>query len=369
MPPKKDYYKILGIDRGASEEEIKKAYRRLAHQHHPDKSGGDEKKFKEINEAYQVLSDKTKKAYYDRFGASEHMPGMGGFPWEGVAPGGERPPFSGEWFGSFSDFGDLGEIFDTFFEGLGVRPRRRTYRRGSDIELPLEITLEEAFRGTSKTLKIKTLLRCEACKGAGSDQKAGFSTCTVCGGRGEIKEQQQTFFGKLEQVKTCSRCFGTGQIPNKACSVCKGSGRLSGERQVTVEILAGVQNDQIIKIKSAGEAGEKGTTEGDLYIRIRITPHHTFERRGDDLVVKIELNIYDLLLGRKIEVPTLSGGKIHVEVPAKFNLKDDLRIPGEGMPHFGSFGRGELLVNFIIKAPNKINAKAKKILEDLEKEE
>ena len=368
MPPKKDYYKILGIDRNASEVEIKKAYRRLAHQHHPDKSGGDEKKFKEINEAYQVLSDKAKKAYYDRFGTSEHIPGMGGFPWEGASPGGQGPAFGGEWFGNFSDLGDLGEIFDTFFEGFGVRPRRRTYHRGSDIELPLEITLEEAFRGISKTLKIKTLLRCETCKGAGSDQKAGFSTCTVCGGRGEIKEQRQTFFGNFQQVKSCSRCFGTGQIPNKACSVCKGSGRLSGERQVKVEILPGVQNDQIIKIKSAGEAGEKGTTEGDLYIRIRIAMHHTFERRGDDLVVKIELDIYDLLLGRKIEVPTLSGGKIHVEIPAKFNLKDDLRIPGEGMPRFGSFGRGDLLVSFIIKTPNKISTKIKKILEDLEKE-
>lgn len=370
----KDYYKILGVSRDASEEEIKKAYRRLAHQYHPDKSGGDEAKFKEINEAYQVLSDREKRARYDRFGTAEPFGGFSaqGRPasgWPGVDFGGfYAQDGEGGWEGFTGDIGDLGDIFETFFEGLGVRPRRPTYRRGSDLETVQEITLEEAFRGTVKELRVRTLVPCSVCKGQGGDATQGFKTCSVCKGQGEIREEKRTFFGSFSQIKTCSRCRGTGQIPNKVCSVCEGRGSVPGERKVQVEILPGVQDNQIIKIKGAGEAGERGTAAGDLYVRILIKPHHTFRREGDDLIVLKEMNVLDLLLGKKIEIPTISGGKIHVEVPAGFNLKDNLRIPGEGMPRFGSFGRGDLLVNFIVKAPKKPSGKLKKLLEELEEE-
>lgn len=369
----KDYYKILGISKNASEDEIKKAYRKLAHQHHPDKSGGDAKKFKEINEAYQVLSDKNKRLNYDRFGAAEPMGGFGGQGaggWGGFSgtPGWEGFGFSPEGHG-FGDVGDLGEIFESFFEGLGVRPRRRTYERGSDLEVLEEITLEETFRGTTKHLKIDTFVRCESCRGQGADLKAGSAACSVCGGQGEIREQRKTFFGSFSQVKTCEKCRGTGQIPNKVCQVCKGSGRISGKREISVEILPGIENGQLIKIQGGGEAGERGTAAGDLYVRVKIKPHHIFERQGDDLIVKRELKVVDLMLGHKLEVPTISGGKISVEIPAHFNLKDNLRIPAEGMPRFGGHGRGDLLVNFLIRAPKKLSPKAKKILEELEREE
>lgn len=371
----RDYYKILGINKNASPEEIKKAYRRLAHQHHPDKAGGDEKKFKEINEAYQVLSDEKKRVQYDRFGTAEPM---GGFSW----PGGT----GGSWGGSygmpnwdmsgfstdgqnFGDFGDLSDIFESFFEGLGVKPRRRTYERGSDLEVVEEIELQEAFRGVVKNIKIKTYARCEACQGQGADQKAGSATCSVCGGQGEIKEQRRTFFGNFSQLKVCDRCRGSGQIPNKICGVCRGSGRVAAEKEIKVDILPGVEDGQLIKIKGGGEAGEKGTAGGDLYVRVKVKPHPLFERRGNDLVVKKELKILDLLLGKKIEIPTISGGKINVEIPAHFNLKENLRISGEGMPRFGSYGRGDLLVSFTVRAPKKLSAKAKKILEELEGEE
>lgn len=364
----KDYYKILGITRNASDIEIKKAYRNLAHKYHPDKRGGDERKFKEINEAYQILSDKTKKANYDRFGSSEPF-GTHGFNWGGFSEGGG--PTSG-WEGidpgSFSDLGDLGEIFESFFEGLGVRPKRRTYHRGSDIETTLEITLEEAFRGTIKNLKVSTFIPCSKCKGQGADHAEGFTTCSSCAGRGEVKEQSRTFFGSFYQVKPCRVCSGTGQIPNKVCGDCGGSGRKSAERSVSVEILPGVQHGQIIKIKNAGEAGERGATGGDLYIQIKINPHPVFDRQGDDLIVKKEINVIDLMLDRKVEIPTLPGGKIKLEIPAHFNLKEDLRIRGEGMPRFGNLGRGDILVNFVIRAPKKLSPKAKKLLEDLEKE-
>ncbi|RJQ28441.1 molecular chaperone DnaJ [Candidatus Parcubacteria bacterium] len=359
----KDYYKILGVSREATDEEIKKAYRKLAHEHHPDKTHGNEKKFKELNEAYQVLSDKKKRAQYDRFGTADAMggfPGGGGtFTWEGF------PGFEAQGFG---DVGDIGDIFDSFFEGLGVKPKRRTYRRGSDLEVEEIISLEEAFRGATKNVHVNTYVRCDTCKGQGADPGVGFSTCSVCDGQGEIKEQRRTFFGSFAQVKTCEKCHGTGQIPKKSCARCSGSGRIQGVRSVRVEILPGVEDSQIIKIKEMGEAGERGAEEGDLYVRVRILPHTTFERRGDNLVVKKELNVIDLLLGKKIEVPTMGGGKLHVEIPAHFNLKEDLRIPGEGMPRFGGYGRGDLLVNFIVKAPKKLDAKTRKFLEEVEKE-
>ncbi|MDP2598561.1 MAG: DnaJ C-terminal domain-containing protein, partial [Candidatus Liptonbacteria bacterium] len=207
--------------------------------------------------------------------------------------------------------------------------------------------------------------RCETCKGQGADHKAGFSTCSVCGGQGEIKEHRKTFFGSFSQVRACEKCSGTGQIPNKVCPVCKGAGRVKAERDIKVEILPGIEDEQLIKVTEAGEAGERGTAAGDLYIRVKVRPHAVFERRGPDLIAKKELKVIDLLLGKKIEVPTISGGKISVEIPAQFNLKENLRIPNEGMPRFGSHGRGDLLVNFVIKAPKKLNDKARKLLEEL----
>ncbi len=361
----KDYYKILGIARAASEDEIKKAYRKLAHQFHPDKPGGNEAKFKEISEAYQTLSDKAKRTNYDRFGTAEPNMGFGG-----AGAGG----FSGtpNWDFGFSvdgqDFGNIGDMFDSFFEGIGVKPRRRTYERGADLETVEEISLEEAFRGAVKNIELEMLVRCDACAGHGGDPSAGFKSCDTCGGQGEIREQKKTFFGSFSQVKTCVACRGVGQIPNKVCASCRGSGRVSGARRIQVRILPGIEDSQLIQVADAGEAGERGTAPGDLYIRVRIKPHPVFERRGSDLVVKKELHIPDLLLGKKIQIPTISGGAINVEIPAQFNLKENLRVSGEGMPKFGAHGRGNILVNFVVKAPKKLSGKAKKILEELEKE-
>ena len=373
----KDYYNILGIGKTASEEEIKKAYRKLAHQYHPDKPGGSEAKFKEINEAYQVLSDKNKRAQYDRFGSEGPMGGFGagagpGTQWGGF--GGVPPNWEGFGFDpqNMGDMGDFGDIFETIFEGMGVRPRRKTYEKGADLEIQEQVTLEEAFRGTVKTLRLRTLAQCEKCKGKGAEPGSVFEKCVTCGGQGEIREQRRTFFGSFSQVKTCATCHGTGEVPKKPCTVCKGSGRTESEREVRVEILPGIEDGQLIKIKAMGEAGERGTATGDLYVRVRVKPHNTFERHGADLVVARELKVVDLLLGKKIEVPTISGGKVAVEIPANFNLRDNLRVRGEGMPHFGgsvfSAARGDLLINFLIKAPKSPSGKAKKLLEELEKE-
>lgn len=361
-----DYYKILGINKGSSEDEIKKAFRKLAHKYHPDKSGGDEKKFKEIAEAYSVLSDKKKREQYDKFGrvfnGSQAEGGDGPFGANGSGFGFEFDP------SAFSDFGDLGDIFNAFFEGMGVRQKRRTYQRGTDIEIIQEITLEEAFYGIKKELKYNIVVSCVKCGGKGYDLKEGLEKCAVCGGRGEIKEARNTFFGNFSQIKQCKECFGSGQIPKKVCNECRGTGIISGEREIKIEVLPGVADGQLIKIQGAGEAGKRGAEAGDLYVRIKIKPHHIFNRRGNDLLLKKEVKLIDILLEEKIESPTIDGKKIQIEIPENFDLKNDLIIPKQGMPVFNSFGRGNLIVELKIKTPKKSGAKMKKILDDLRKE-
>ncbi|TRZ64033.1 MAG: molecular chaperone DnaJ, partial [Spirochaetia bacterium] len=308
-----DYYKILGINKGASEEDVKKAFRKLAHKYHPDK-GGDEKKFKEINEAYQVLSNKEKRAQYDRFGRvfSGNQQAGGGFNDFDFSQGGpfggaQDEPFGfdfgqGNPFGGdgarmdFSgDFGDLSDVFDAFFEGMGVKQKRRSYHGGADIQIAQEIDLEEAYRGAEKKIKYSVSIKCEKCGGLGHDPKAGFEKCETCGGRGEIKEIRKSFFGDIMQVKACPKCFGAGQIPKKVCEVCHGVGKMKGEKNLTIEIRSGIADGQIIKIQGGGEAGERGAKEGDLYVIIKIKPHSIFKRQGDDLIIKKDFKMVDLL--------------------------------------------------------------------------
>lgn len=379
-----DYYKILGISKNASGEDIKKAYRKLAHKYHPDKPGGNEKKFKELNEAYQVLSNPQKKAQYDKFGkvfeGQQSRGGSGGpfgdfdfgqNPFGGAQGGG---PFGFNFdFGQFSEGNDFGDIFDVFFEGLGMKDKRKTYKHGSDMQFTQEITLEEAFNGAEKKIKFNVGIKCKKCVGLGHDPKAGFTTCSICNGRGEIKETKNTFFGSFTQVKSCSSCFGLGQIPNKICGECKGKGVVKGEKEISIKILPGVMNGQIIKIKGAGEAGDHGAEEGDLFVTIKIRPNSVFIRDGNNLVVQKEIKLIDLILnlldsGRKIEIPVISGNKKSVKMPEDFDLTQLLRIPGEGMPYFNRSGRGDLFVKFKIKTPAKITSKIKNLLEELEKE-
>ena len=371
-----DYYKILGVNPNASEEEIKKAYRRLAHKYHPDKAGGDEKKFKELNEAYQVLSNKTKRAQYDRFG---QVFSAGG----GSAYGGEGEPFGfsqgGPGMGFDFDFGfgapifdegfsNLNDFFDAFFEGLGVRKKRRTYQRGSDVELTLSISLEEAFFGKKKEVSFETFVSCQSCNGLGFDEKAGLDTCSVCDGRGEIKETQNTFFGKFVQVKSCSKCFGTGQIPRKICPVCSGTGRVKNKKKLAIDIRPGVADGQFVKISGAGEVGLRGAPAGDVYLRINILPHSVFKRMGNDLYLSYKINIIDLLLGTEIIIENIDKEKIKVKIPPGYNFRDTLIIPSKGIPYFDSSSRGNLIINFDLEIPKKLSPEAEKLLEELKKE-
>ncbi len=343
------YYEILGVPRDASADEIKRAYRKLAHAYHPDKPGGDEAKFREVNEAYRVLVDEKKRAQYDRFGRVS----------DEAAPGGGGNPFAD--FGFDVSFGgggpvDFGDVFETMFGGR----RRTVHRRGADLEVTEKVTLEEAVRGTTRTIRFTTRVVCETCAGKGHAAEKGLESCAACGGKGEVRESKRTFFGNFSSIVTCSSCGGTGQIPKEACVACAGSGRLKAERVVTIEIRPGVADGQIVKVKGVGEAGERGAESGDLYVHIGVKPHRRFVRLGEDLVVEVEVSIFDLILGRKVKVPTLFSGEIEVEVPKGFSLRDELKVP-----KFGATPRGRLIVRLTVRVPESVPQKVKKLLEDL----
>ncbi len=363
----KDYYKVLGVARGATEEEIKKAYRKLAHAHHPDKAGGSEAKFKEVNEAYQVLGNKEKRAQYDRFGQ--------------VFEGGAGPqgnPFAG--FGGFGgfeqsgfrvnmeDLGDLGEVFEGMFGGGFGGGRRETYKRGSDVEVVAELSMDEAFHGVARTIRFTTAVICTKCKGIGYDKAKGMTQCGTCKGKGEVREARRTFFGNFTQVRSCPTCKGRGETPNEECKLCGGSGRVTGTREVKIDIAPGVEDGQVIQVAGMGEAGEQGASAGDLYVIVRVKPHVAFERKKSDLFTSLEVKLTDLALGKTLEVIGVDQERIKVDVPAGYDIHAPLKVSGKGMPRFGSFGRGDLYLTLRVKTPKKLSAKAKKLLEELEGE-
>ncbi len=360
-----DYYKVLGIEKNSSEEEIKKAYRKLAHKYHPDK-GGDENKFKEINKAYQVLSNKEKRAQYDQFG---HVFSEGGQSPSGEAWGGGfgfDPSSAGFDWGTRDFGGGWEDIFESIFGGFGGR--RRTHTQGSDVEAIHEITLEEAMAGKKEKIKFKTYVFCRECGGLGYEKAKGVKTCDECKGSGEMRVEKKTFFGNFAQIKTCRACSGRGNVPNSSCKACGGKGRVRETKEVLVTIAPGVENNQIIRIQGQGEAGLHGESAGDLYLIIKIKPHSVFNRKGADLFIKRDINLSEAFLGKEIVIKNLDGEKLSVFVPPNFNLRERLKVSGKGMFKLGSDSRGDLFIEFDLKIPKKLSSKAKKLLEELEKE-
>jgi molecular chaperone DnaJ len=359
----KDYYQILGVSRDASPEEIKKAYYKLADKYHPDK-GGDEKKFKEINEAYQVLSDKEKRAQYDRFGRV----------FEG---GGSEPGFDFQWAWGRPDidfdfgFEDLGEMVEEMF-GFGASRRKKDLKKGKDIEIEMEISLEETLQGREKEISLYKMILCPRCQGTGAEPGTKIIECFSCRGTGEVQQIKKTFLGSFTRYTVCPECGGEGYRPEKPCNVCQGEGRIKGEEKTRVFIPAGVDSGQVIKIEGKGDAGRRGGKPGDLYVRIFIKKHPIFERRGDDLYVSIPVSFSQAALGDEIEVPTLEGRKILLKVPPGTESGKILRISGKGIPHFsgpkGYPGRGNLYVELIVKTPKKLTKKQKELLEKLKEE-
>lgn len=347
----KDYYQILGVSKGASKEEIKKAYYKLAHTYHPDK-GGDKEKMKEINEAYQVLSDKEKRERYDQFGSGSE--GAENFNWS---------------WGNFNnasvdfDFEDLEDVFGDLF---GFKEsRKKNFKRGGNIRVDLEINLQDTLKEIKREINLSEYITCERCKGKGAEPDTKVNECFSCRGTGEVQEVKRTFLGSFTKWTICPECKGEGRKPEKPCNVCKGEGRVMGREDINIIIPAGVDSNQLIKITGKGEAGKNNQDPGDLFIRILIKPHPIFQRKGDDLIVLKEMPLTQLLLGGKINVPTLEGKDIDLNIPAGTESGKVLRIASKGIPHFTGFGRGNLYIKIKTKMPKHLTKKQKMLLEEL----
>mgnify|MGYP001597733117 FL=1 len=360
----KDYYKILGVARNATKEEIKKAYRRLAHRYHPDK-GGDEKHFKEINEAYQVLSDEGKRTQYDQFG--EVLGGgrqQAGFEW----PGGFRfdfgeSPLEGE---GFADF-DFAHVLEDFLGGWGGR-RRTAAEPGRDIRIGLEIPFVGAIMGVKKDVELARRIRCNRCAGSGGEPGTKLQTCATCQGSGHLQKTQRTILGSFTQVSTCQDCRGEGKRPEVACAECGGTG-LSMKREVLeVFIPRGVRDGEVLKITGKGDTASASRAPGDLYIGIHVLPHPVFRRQGDDIVMPLPVRLSQAMLGEEVEIEMLDGA-MHLKIPAGTQSGDILRIRGKGAWRASGYGRGDLLVEMKVEIPKRLSKQAKELLSRLKKEE
>lgn len=351
----KNYYDILGVPKNASKEDIKKAFRKLAHEYHPDKKGGNEEKFKEVNEAYSILSDDSKRAQYDTYGSGFQSGGNSGF---------NPNDFSGFDFSQFTQGNgqgfefDLGDIFGDFF---GNRQTKRT-PRGKDISMDVEISFEESVFGAEKDIKLHTAIKCELCNGSGTKKGTSFDTCTICNGKGKIQEIRRSIIGSFSTVRTCEECLGTGKIPKEKCSTCKGKGILKKDRIIKVRIPAGIENGEIVRVHEMGEAIQAGNS-GDLYIKVHVKEHPLFEKEGINLVMNLSIKVSDAILGKEIPIQTLDG-TINLKIPEGTQFGEILRIKGKGIP-YGTNNRGDLLIRVIIDIPKKTSRDVKKIVEDL----
>ncbi len=348
---KRDYYDVLGVERGASPEELKKAYRRLARQYHPDfnKEEPDaEAKFKEISEAYEVLADPQKREQYDRFGHQAFNGQNGGFG---------QGDFNG--FG----FGDISDIFESFFGGFGGGRRRPGPEQGSHLRYDMEITLEEAYRGGSRTINIPRTETCPDCKGSRAREGSRPETCSTCGGSGKQQITRNTAYGRFVNVQSCSACGGEGRVIKEPCPTCRAQGRVVRERNIEVKLPPGVEHGSKLRITGGGEAGMRGGPPGDLYVVISIRPHKVFRRERDDLIYELSLGMAEVALGAEVEVPTLDG-PANLRIPEGTQPETLFRLKGRGMPRLRGSGKGDLHVKVKVSVPRRLNSKQKQLLEE-----
>jgi molecular chaperone DnaJ len=360
-----DYYKILGVEKGASQDDIKRAFHKLAHKYHPDK-GGDEKKFKEINEAYQVLSDSAKRAQYDQYGRVFENGQPGGNPFEGQGfnwAWGNRPQGEGVEF----DMGDIGEIFEGFFGG-GRKVNKKDSRKGKDIQVDIELDLEKVLKESTEKIELVKNITCHRCAGSGAEPDSKIKECFSCRGTGQVQQVSKTVFGSYTTLATCPECKGEGTIPEKPCNVCRGEGRAKGQETIEIRIPAGIDTNQVIRVDGKGEAGKKGAKAGNLFVKIFVKQNSIFERRGDDLFTQAEINFSQAALGAETEIKSLEGTNILLEVPAGTESGKVLRISGKGIPHFGGFGRGNLYIELKVRTPKKLSRRQKELLDELKNE-
>jgi molecular chaperone DnaJ len=352
---KRDYYEVLGVARDAGEDDLKKTYRKLAMQWHPDRNQGNaeaEAKFKELNEAYDVLKDAEKRAAYDRFGhAAFEQGGPGG--------GGGGGPFGG---GGFEDIFE--EMFGRF--GGGGRGQRAAAGRGADLRTQVEVSLEEAFAGAKKTIRFATSVSCEACKGVGAEGGAasGVQNCGTCQGSGKVRAQQGFFLVE----RTCPTCSGAGRTIKNPCKICRGAGRVQRERSLNVSVPAGVDDGTRIRLSGEGEAGQRGAPAGDLYVDIAVRPHPIFQRDGANILVRVPLRMTQAALGGHVEVPSIDGGRSKVTIPAGTQTGDQFRLRGKGFSVLRSAARGDMYVQVMVETPQNLSPKQRELLEQFEAE-
>lgn len=353
----KNYYEILGVDKSASQDDIKKAFRKVAHKYHPDKGTGNEAKFKEASEAYSVLSDEKKRQQYDTFGSAG--PGMGG------AGGG----FNASDFGGFdfSGFGgaegfDFGDIFGDIFGGGG---RRQQQKRGRDISIDIELEFKDSIFGTTRKVLVSKATTCSGCKGTGAEKGTETITCTKCGGKGHIKEARNTFFGQVMTDTVCSECKGEGWIPKTKCKECRGAGIRHDQEEIHIEVPAGIENGEMIRFPGKGEAVSGGVT-GDLYVKVRVRKHNVFKKEGSNLYADISIRLTDALLGAEYNLETLDGNLI-VKIPEGIQSGEILRVKGRGVP-YAKGARGDIYLTIKVDIPKKLSKTSRKLIEELKKE-
>lgn len=339
----RDYYEILSINKNSSADEIKRAYRKLARQYHPDvnKEAGSADKFKEINEAYQVLSDPNKRSQYDYYGTAGRSGGFGGGGFEGFDFGQQ-----------FSGFGEFGDLFDMFFGGQRGG-RRAAQERGSDLRYDLRITLEQAAKGIEKEIEVVHFFSCPTCKGSGAKLGTKPSRCSNCKGAGQVRRSQRTILGSFTQVVLCNTCHGRGEVITSPCHNCKGEGRVKKTHKVKMEIPAGIDSGYRLRVGGAGDAGPKGTPSGDLYVFIQVEPHALFNRDGDNLYFRTKISFVQAILGDEIDVPTIDG-KATLKIPRGTQPNTNFRIRGKGIPSLARRDRGHLYILVEVEIPTKL---------------
>lgn len=345
-----DYYAVLGVERTATADDIKRAYRRLAHQHHPDKKSGDEEKFKKINAAYEILSDEQKRAQYDRFGNT----------FDGASPFGGSSPFGNSGFNiNVEDFGPFADIFGDMFGGA----RRQGRRHGHDIAIDLTLDFIESATELKKGISFRAYQTCARCRGNGAEPGTAIKTCSTCQGAGTVNHSQQTPFGVFATRRPCPECRGEGKHPEKVCTECRGEGRILQNSTTTVTIPAGIADGQTMQLTGKGEAAAHAGTPGDLLVTVHVRPHRELKRQGDDVLSKTVISFIDASLGTSVPITTLTG-KEHVSIPAGTQPGSEIRLPGKGFPNIHGRGRGDHRLMIIVEIPKKLSGQQKKILED-----
>lgn len=362
MSTKRDYYEVLGVSKNATEDEIKKAYRKVAMQYHPDRNPGDkasEEKFKEAAEAYEILNDSDKKAQYDRFGHNAFSQGRGG----GYSGGGMNME------DIFSQFGDIfgDEAFGSFFGGGGRKSSggRSRGTRGSNLRVKLKMNFEEIAKGANKTIKVKKYIRCHTCEGSGAKDKSSVQTCSSCSGSGQVRKVQNTFLGQMQTVTTCPSCGGEGTTITAKCISCKGEGRVYGEETVTIDIPAGVQEGMQLSISGKGNAGERGGSPGDLIVLIEEETHHQLHRDGLNVAFDLHISFPEAVFGTNVEVPTIDG-RAKIKIPAGTQSGKIFRLKGKGFPQVNSYEKGDQLIQVNIWTPQHFSAEEKHMLEKMQ---